>query len=125
MSEAVAQQAAEQEPEIDLSLANKIIDKYIDIEELKAFYYELKEHKKTRKYTKIITCPLCGGNFDYYNMNAQKHDMMATLVKSGFGYRAIGRLTGEHPQTVKYWSNRLTQLSTELNSNKKKEQSND
>lgn len=31
MSEAVAQQAAEQEPEIDLSLANKIIDKYIDI----------------------------------------------------------------------------------------------
>ena len=31
MSEAVAQQAAEQEPEIDLSLANKIIDKYIDM----------------------------------------------------------------------------------------------
>lgn len=31
MSEAVARQAAEQEPEIDLSLANKIIDKYIDM----------------------------------------------------------------------------------------------
>jgi NADH-quinone oxidoreductase subunit E len=31
MSEAVAQKAAEQEPEIDLSLANKIIDKYIDM----------------------------------------------------------------------------------------------
>jgi len=31
MSEAVAQQAAEQEPEIDLSLANTIIDKYIDM----------------------------------------------------------------------------------------------
>lgn len=31
MSEAVAQQAAGQEPEIDLSLANKIIDKYIDM----------------------------------------------------------------------------------------------
>jgi NADH-quinone oxidoreductase subunit E len=31
MSEAVAQQAAEQEVEIDLSLANKIIDKYIDM----------------------------------------------------------------------------------------------
>jgi len=31
MSEAVAQQAAEQEPEIDLSLAHKIIDKYIDM----------------------------------------------------------------------------------------------
>ena len=31
MSEAVAQQAAEQEPVIDLSLANKIIDKYIDM----------------------------------------------------------------------------------------------
>ena len=31
MSEAVAQQAAEQEPEIDLSLANKIIDTYIDM----------------------------------------------------------------------------------------------
>ena len=31
MSNAVAEQAAEQEPEIDLSLANKIIDKYIDI----------------------------------------------------------------------------------------------
>lgn len=31
MSEAVAQQAAEQEPEIDLSLANKVIDKYIDM----------------------------------------------------------------------------------------------
>jgi len=31
MSEAVAQQAAEQEPETDLSLANEIIDKYIDM----------------------------------------------------------------------------------------------
>ena len=31
MSEAVAQQAAEQEPVIDLSLAHKIIDKYIDM----------------------------------------------------------------------------------------------
>ena len=31
MSEAVDQQAAEQEPEIDLSLANKIIDTYIDM----------------------------------------------------------------------------------------------
>ncbi|OGR27554.1 MAG: NADH dehydrogenase [Desulfuromonadales bacterium GWD2_54_10] len=31
MSEAVAQQAAEQEPVIDLSLANKIIDKFIDL----------------------------------------------------------------------------------------------
>jgi NADH-quinone oxidoreductase subunit E len=31
MSEAVAQKAAEQEPEIDLSLANKIIDKYLDM----------------------------------------------------------------------------------------------
>ncbi len=31
MSDAVAQQAAEQEPVIDLSLANKIIDKYIDM----------------------------------------------------------------------------------------------
>ncbi|HEY3307549.1 MAG TPA: NAD(P)H-dependent oxidoreductase subunit E [Desulfuromonadaceae bacterium] len=31
MSEAVAQQTTEQEPEIDLSLANKIIDKYIDM----------------------------------------------------------------------------------------------
>jgi NADH-quinone oxidoreductase subunit E len=31
MSEAVALQAAEQEPVIDLSLANKIIDKYIDM----------------------------------------------------------------------------------------------
>lgn len=31
MSEAVAQQAAEQEPEIDLSLANTIIDKYIEM----------------------------------------------------------------------------------------------
>lgn len=31
MSEAVAQQTTEQEPEIDLSLANKIIDKYIDL----------------------------------------------------------------------------------------------
>ena len=31
MSEAVAQQIEEQEPEIDLSLANKVIDKYIDL----------------------------------------------------------------------------------------------
>jgi hypothetical protein len=31
MSEAVAQQAAEQEPEVDLSLAHKVIDKYIDL----------------------------------------------------------------------------------------------
>ena len=31
MSEAVAQQAAEQEPETDLSLANEIIDKFIDM----------------------------------------------------------------------------------------------
>jgi NADH-quinone oxidoreductase subunit E len=31
MSDAVAQQAAEQEPVIDLSLANRIIDKYIDM----------------------------------------------------------------------------------------------
>jgi NADH-quinone oxidoreductase subunit E len=31
MSDAVAQQAEEQEPVIDLSLANKIIDKYIDM----------------------------------------------------------------------------------------------
>jgi len=31
MSEAVAQQIEEQEPEIDLTLANKVIDKYIDM----------------------------------------------------------------------------------------------
>lgn len=31
MSEAVAQKTEEQEPEIDLSLANKVIDKYIDM----------------------------------------------------------------------------------------------
>lgn len=31
MSEAVAQQAKDQEPEIDLSLAHKVIDKYIDM----------------------------------------------------------------------------------------------
>ncbi len=31
MSEAVAQRAEEQEPEIDLELANKIIDKFIDM----------------------------------------------------------------------------------------------
>ncbi len=31
MSEVVAQQAEEQEPEVDLSLADQVIDKYIDI----------------------------------------------------------------------------------------------
>lgn len=31
MSEAVAQQIEEQEPEVDLSMANKVIDKYIDL----------------------------------------------------------------------------------------------
>jgi len=31
MSEAVAQQIEEQEPEVDLSMANKVIDKYIDM----------------------------------------------------------------------------------------------
>ena len=57
--------------------------------------------------SKIIKCPECLHEFDSIDSVTNDKKMMAQLVKSGFGYREIGNKFNQHPQTVKYWAEKL------------------
>lgn len=50
-----------------------------------------------------IECPNCGHIFTFDQARiSEEQKMMMVLVGHGFSIRAVGRLTGLHPQSVKY-----------------------
>lgn len=59
---------------------------------------------------KTAICPECLTEFPLTKSVNVRHKMMASLANEGFGLREIGRIFGEHPQTVKYWSIKLANL---------------
>ena len=59
------------------------------------------------KMQRLVTCPKCLTQFDPKEGVSNDKKMMALLVKQGYGLREVGRIFNEHPETIKYWAEKI------------------